>query len=101
LLPGSATDATFNVSVIIQNPGVHAATLSLLGLQQGTSVALGSSALTIPAGGRLVVLLDSRSPARNEALLVQANTDVVVERDQSRIKGIGLDATIGVPVSSS
>jgi hypothetical protein len=100
LVPGSPTDTTFNGSVIIENPGVHAATVSLLGLQNGASVALGPSSLAVPAGGRLVVPLDNRSPSHNEALLVRANTPVVVERDQSQVKGMGLDATVGVPISS-
>jgi hypothetical protein len=102
LLPAGLADASFNASVIVQNPGLHTAGLSILGLQKGQAVALpGLSSLTIPPGGRLVVPLNDHGPTFNEALLVKASTDVVVERDESRVKGIGLDATIGVPVTAS
>jgi hypothetical protein len=102
LLPAGVADASFNASVIIQNPGLHPAGLSILGLQKGQAVTLqGLSSLSIPPGGRLVVSLNDHSPTFNEALLVKASTDVVVERDESRVKGIGLDATMGVPVTAS
>src|SRR6202043_1587804 len=82
LLPAGVADANFNASVIIQNPGLHPAGLAILGLQKGQAVALqGLSALPIPAGGRPVVLMNDHSPTFNESLVINATTDVVVERD--------------------
>lgn len=102
LLPASVADASYAAAVIVQNPGSHAAGLSILSVQKGQSVPLeGLASLTIPAGGRLVILLNDHAAAFNEALLVKATTDVVVERDESRSKGIGMDATIGVPVTAT
>ncbi len=88
--------------MIVQNPGLHPARVAILGIQKGQNVPLeGLSGLAIPAGGRLVVVLNDHSPTFSEAVLVNATTDVVVERDETRTKGVGLDATMGVPAPAS
>ena len=102
LLPAGVADSTFTASLIVQNPGTHPAGLAIVGLEKGQAVPLeGLSSVTIPAGGRLIVLLNGHSATFNEALQVNATADVVVERDEARIKGIGIDATMGVPVTAS
>ena len=95
-------DPNYVASVIVQNPGLHPARVAILGIQKGQDVPLeGLSGLAIPAGGRLVVVLNDHSSTFSEAVLVNATTDVVVERDETRTKGVGLDATMGVPAPAS
>lgn len=102
LLPAGASDPNYVASVIVQNPGLHPARVAILGIQKGQNVPLeGLSGLAIPAGGRLVVVLNDHSSTFSEAVLVNATTDVVVERDETRTKGVGLDATMGVPAPAS
>jgi len=102
LLPAGASDVNYVASVIVQNPGPHPARVAILGIQKGQNVPLeGLSGLAIPAGGRLVVVLNDHSSTFSEAVLVNATTDVVVERDETRTKGVGLDATMGVPAPAS
>ena len=71
-----------------------------MGLSVGNEVPLGGlSNLTLPPGRRLAVRINESQPNVDLALLVKASGDIGVERDLYRVKGIGLSATIGVPLS--
>jgi hypothetical protein len=52
----------------------------------------------VPPGRRLVITLNDHSPTFDKAILVEANTPVIVERDLGLTKHIGIGATIGVPL---
>jgi hypothetical protein len=95
---GSADPAT-DEWLIIFNPGLSAARVSVLGLGGAQAIDLGGqSEQTVPPGRRVSIRINDHSPAFDKAITVQASTPVIVERDLYLTKHIGINATIGVPL---
>jgi hypothetical protein len=99
LLAGGIADQNTEERLIIFNPGMTPARLSVLGLGGGQPSDPGGLAnQLVPPGRRLVITLNDHSPTFDKAILVEANTPVIVERDLGLTKHIGIGATIGVPL---
>jgi len=100
LLPAGSATPALDEWVVFSNPGKNAVTVSIVGLSVGNEVPLGGlSNLTLPPGRRVAVRINESQPNADLPLLVKASGDIAVERDLYRVKGIGLSATIGVPLS--
>jgi hypothetical protein len=100
LLPAGSATPALDEWVTFFNPGRNSVSVSVVGLSVGNEVPLGGlSNLTLPPGRRLAVRINESQPNVDLALLVKASGDIGVERDLYRVKGIGLSATIGVPLS--
>jgi hypothetical protein len=98
LLAAGAADASVDEFVLVSNPGSRPAVVSLSALAGATAPLPGLSSLTVPAGGRVAVLVNDHSAGLNRALIVQSSGAVVVERDLDQAKRPGIDASIGVPI---
>jgi hypothetical protein len=98
LLAGGTADQNTDAYVIIFNPGLTSARVSVLGLAGGATGDAGPGNLTVPPGRRLLMKLNDTNPNLDKALLIQSSAPVVVERDLDQTKHIGIDATMAVPL---
>jgi Family of unknown function (DUF5719) len=100
VLPAGSVGADLDEWIIVFNPGRVATTFSIVALADGSLADIsGLSGLSLPAGGRLAVQIDDPAANLRHALLVEAHSDVVVERDLYPVNAIGLAAAIGVPLA--
>jgi hypothetical protein len=88
-------------SIVVYNPGTAAVDVSVAGLTGEVAAIRGLVDLSLPPGRRLVLPLPAGSPALDRALVVEASSNVIVERDLTRIDGIGIDASIGIPLAGA
>ena len=100
LLAAGSADSALDESIAVYNPGTSAVNLSVSSLDGAMDDVGGLAGLALPPGRRLVVRLNDHSPTLARALVVEASGNVIVERDISRVKGVGIDATIGVPLDA-
>jgi len=100
LLAAGEADATTDEWVIIDDPGSEPATVSITALAAGSSPVPGLTSVREAPGQRLVAHLNGHVPSSGAALEVDSSEPVIVERDLRQLKGIGIDATIGVPLGS-
>jgi len=98
LAVGGAT-AALAESVVVQNAGDADATVDVVGLQDGREVAFpGLQGQHVPAGGRAVLPLADHVLAPGLSLVVRASAPIVVERTLHLVTGVGLSATVGIPL---
>jgi hypothetical protein len=88
-------------SIVVYNPGTAAVDVSVAGLTGEVAAIRGLVDLSLPPGRRLVLPLPAGSPALDRALVVEASSNVIVERDLTRIGGVGIDASIGIPLAGA
>jgi hypothetical protein len=100
LLAAGSADSALDESIAVYNTGTSAVNLSVSSLDGAMDDVGGLAGLALPPGRRLVVRLNDHSPTLARALVVEASGNVIVERDISRVKGVGIDATIGVPLDA-
>jgi hypothetical protein len=84
--------------VVVYNPGPAPARVSVIGLAGGGTLALeGLQDLPVAAGRRFAVRINDHSPNLNQALEIEASSDIVVERDLYGVGQPGISAVPGVP----
>ena len=98
LLAAGSSGPSLKESIVVFNPGTAAVDVSVAGLNGQVAAIGGLAGLSLPPGRRLVLPLQSGSPAADRALVVEASGNVIVERDMNRVQAAGIDATIGIPL---
>jgi hypothetical protein len=101
LLAAGSPGPSLAESLAVYNPGTTAVDVSVARLDGEVTAISGLAGATLPPGRRLVVPIDDRSRAFNRALVIDATGNVIVERDLTRVNGVGIDATIGIPLDRS
>jgi hypothetical protein len=101
LLAAGSPGPSLAESLVVYNPGTTAVDVSVARLDGEVTDINGLAGATLPPGRRLVVPIDDRSRAFNRALVIDATGNVIVERDLTRVNGVGIDATIGIPLDRS
>lgn len=100
LLPAASATSALDEWVMLVNPTNRNINVSIVGLSVGNEIPLaGLANLSLPPGRRLAVRINEGNPNADLALLIKASDAIVAERDLYRVKGLGLSATIGVPLS--
>jgi hypothetical protein len=97
LLAAGSSGSSMAESIAVYNPANAAVHVSVARLDGDIADIGGLAGLTLPPGRRLVVPIGDRR-ALNRALVIQATGNVIVERDLTRFDGVGIDATIGIPL---
>jgi hypothetical protein len=88
--------------IVAFNPGTAPTRLSVTGLVSGQPLAVdGLQDVQIPPGQRVAMRLGDHLSQGNLIVTVDAQAPVVMERDLYRIGGIGMSASVGVPVTGS
>jgi hypothetical protein len=101
LLAAGSPGPSLAESLAVYNPGTTAVDVSVAQLDGEVTDISGLAGATLPPGRRLVVPIDDRSRAFNRALVIDATGNVIVERDLTRVNGVGIDATLGIPLDRS
>lgn len=87
--------------VVVQNPNPAAVTVSVRALANGQLLAIdGLQDVEIDPGQRASLRLGDHISRFPLPLLVEADGDVVVERDLYRVGAVGLTAVMGIPLTS-
>jgi hypothetical protein len=98
LLAGGSAAPSLDEWVVVYNPGPAPARVSVIGLAGGGTLALeGLQDLPVAAGRRFAVRINDHSPNLNQALEIEASSDIVVERDLYGVGQPGISAVPGVP----
>lgn len=85
--------------IVVHNPNPEKVTLSVTALTGGQVLAIeGLQDLDVAPGGRLALRLGDHIQRSPLPLLVEANGDVVVERDLYRVGSTGITAIVGIPL---
>ncbi len=93
--PGSGTGTT-TMSVSIYNPGPSPVRVTIAAVSGGSETPLGGQSSTeIPGHHRVVASVT----AVNQAVVVHASGGVTVEREIDPAKAIGIDVSLGVPLT--
>jgi hypothetical protein len=98
LLASGSSGSSLNESIVVFNPGTAAVDVSVASLNGEVAAINGLADLSLPPGRRLVLPLQAESPALDRSLVVEASGNVIVERDMTRVRAVGIDATIGIPL---
>ncbi|HLY82820.1 MAG TPA: DUF5719 family protein [Acidimicrobiales bacterium] len=99
VIPAGSTSPTLDEWVIVLNPGTAAVDVSIDSLFSGSRYGVGpSSRKSLAPGQRIAVRINEGDPNLDQALLIAASGNVVVERDLYPVKSKGLAASFGVPL---
>ena len=95
---GLATD-TVDEWLVLQNPGTHAATVSVTALADGQQLAIdGLQDVRLAPGRRMAFRLGDHLRRDPLPLLVTSTEPVVAERDLYTVGGLGMSTVMGVPL---
>lgn len=94
-----AVNAIRDEWVVVQNDNARPASVSVTALEKGQRVAVeGLQGIVVPAGRRLALRLSDHIKRDALPLVISANQPVVVERSYYVVGGIGLSASVGIPL---
>jgi hypothetical protein len=98
MVPGDGATTPVVASLTVYNPNAVKVTVSISSLNGALSVLDGQGAVAIQPHRRYV--LAASTPRADGALVVaaQGGAQIVVENDISPSKGLGIDASVGVPL---
>ncbi len=100
VLPGGEATSATDLEVAVQDPGPDPGTVSVSSLAGGVEAPVpGLTGLPVASGGRLSLRIGDHLTSPSVALVVQASVPVVVESDQYQLKGPGVSASLGIPLS--
>jgi hypothetical protein len=91
LIPGNGATDAVNTAIVVYNPGSVPVRVTI---STPTGPLDGQSGVVIPGHRRYL----PPATSAGDSFVVAANGPVVVEGDSSPAKGIGIDASIGVPL---
>ena len=93
-------DETWDMWIVVQNPGQRSVTFSVTALANGQRVGIdGLQDVGIPAGERKAVRVGDHIKRQDLPVAVDATGPVVVERDMYAAKGLSLIMSIGIPLA--
>ncbi len=90
-------DAAVEESLIFQNPGGEPATVSVALLADGQRQPIeGLQNVEVTPGGRRGVRVNATLDRNATPMVIEADHDIVVERDLYRVRGTGIAMTMGI-----
>ena len=99
VLPLGEVSGNTDEWVVVHNPGASALRVSVVALAGGQRLAVsGLQELPVGPGERLSLRIGDHIERSPLPLLIEANGDVVVERDLYRVTTAGVSATMGIPL---
>jgi hypothetical protein len=85
--------------IVVHNPNPEVVTLSLTALAGGQVLGIeGLQDLEVAPGGRIALRLGDHIQRSPLPLLVEADGEVIVERDLYRVGSTGITASVGIPL---
>lgn len=99
VLPLGEVSGNTDEWIVVHNPNPEEVTLSVTALTGGQVLAIeGLQDLEVAPGGSIALRLGDHIQRSPLPLLVEANGDIVVERDLYRVGSTGITAIMGIPL---